>query len=286
MSMIKQDQAQGLREMVGNRAKIMKIISVVSGKGGVGKSSLCVNMAIALRSLGYSVLVVDGDFGLANVDVMLGVIAKYNMGHLLRRERPLREIIQEGHQGVRFISGGSGVFELLQMDEGQLKNILNDLMRLQDPTDVILLDAGAGINDNVLRLIKTSTETIVITTPEPTAILDAYALVKTVEKEGEQKNIRLIMNKCESKKEAQMAIQGFTQVIQKHLDVKVHPLGHVLYDHEVVSSIKSQTPVMISRPNGSTAKDILAITRTLMDLPVEQFGPAKRISKLFEWLMG
>ena len=283
------DQAQPLREMVERNAKrqrAIKIATIASGKGGVGKSSLCVNIAIALSTLGYRVLVVDADFGLANIDVMLGVNAKYNMGHLLRGERTIGEIIQEGHNGVRFISGGSGVFELLQMDETHLRLIMRDLIGLNNPADVILFDAGAGINDHLLQLIESSTETIVVTTPEPTAFVDAYALIKTISGSGEQRNLRLIMNKCESRKEAQTAVDGFTQVIRRHLMLEIKSLGYMLYDHNIVSSIKSQTPVMISDPNGATSKNILDITRTFMDIPIDEGGPAKRISRLFERLLG
>ncbi|NLB28807.1 MAG: MinD/ParA family protein [Clostridiales bacterium] len=283
------DQAQSLREMVERNAtprRAIKIATVASGKGGVGKSSLCVNIAIALSALGYRVLVVDADFGLANIDVMLGVSAKYNMGHLIRGERTIAEIIQEGHNGVRFISGGSGVFELLQMDENSLRLIMRDLIGLNDPADVILFDAGAGINDHLLQLIEASTETIIITTPEPTSILDAYALVKTIVGDVGQRNLRLIMNKCESRKEAQTAVEGFAQVIRRHLRLEIKPLGYVLYDRDVVNSIKSQTPVMISDPGGATSKNILDITRTLMDIPIDENFGAKRIVKLFERLLG
>ena len=283
------DQAQPLREMVERNAtprRAIKIATVASGKGGVGKSSLCVNIAIALSALGYRVLVVDADFGLANIDVMLGVSAKYNMGHLIRGERTIAEIIQEGHNGVRFISGGSGVFELLQMDENSLRLIMRDLIGLNDPADVILFDAGAGINDHLLQLIEASTETIIITTPEPTSILDAYALVKTIVGDVGQRNLRLIMNKCESRKEAQTAVEGFAQVIRRHLRLEIKPLGYVLYDRDVVNSIKSQTPVMISDPGGATSKNILDITRTLMDIPIDENFGAKRIVKLFERLLG
>lgn len=283
------DQAQPLRELVERsqeRRRAIKIATIASGKGGVGKSSLCVNIAIALSKLGYRVLVVDADFGLANIDVMLGVSAKYNMGHLMRGERTIGEIIQEGHNGVRFISGGSGVFELLQMDDDQLRLIMRDLIGLDDPADVILLDAGAGIKDHMLQLIESSTEMIVITTPEPTSILDSYALVKTIVSVGGQRNLRLIMNKCESHREAQMAVEGFTQVIRRHLQLEITPLGYVLYDHDVVKSIKSQTPVMISDPNGATSKNIMDITRKFMDIPIEESGQGKRIARLFERLLG
>ena len=285
------DQAQPLRELVERHAdptsrRALKIATIASGKGGVGKSSLCVNMALALSKLGYRVLVVDADFGLANVDVMLGVNAKYNMGHLLRGERTIGEIIQEGTNGVRFISGGSGVFELLQMDETNLRRIMNDLTGLNNPADVILFDAGAGINDHLLQLIEASNEAIIVTTPEPTAFVDAYALIKTIVGNGRYPSLRLVMNKCESRKEAQTAVEGFVKVIKRHLKLDIEVLGYILYDHDIVNSIKSQTPVMVSNPNGTTSKNILDITRTLMEIPIDDGGRVKRIARLFERLLG
>lgn len=272
-------------ERQGRNKKPVKVITIASGKGGVGKTSIAVNLAIALSMLGQRVLVVDADFGLANVDVMLGVTARYNLGHLLKGEKSLYDIIQEGHKGVRFISGGSGVFELLEMDEFQLKVIMHNLLKLRDPADIILFDAGAGINDNVIELVAASNETIVVATPEPTSILDAYALIKTISKKEGPHNIRLIMNKSETKREAETAIRGFTEVIYRHLGIEVESLGYVLYDHNVVESIKRQTPVMISHPDSATAKDILHIGKKLLDIP-NQPAPTGRLAKFFSKFWG
>ena len=280
MSNIIPDQAQPLRELVNRQASSMKIVTIASGKGGVGKSTISVNLAIALSKLGIRPLVIDADFGLANVDVMLGVNARYNLSHMLRGERKLSEIIQEGHQGVRFISGGSGVFELLEMDENQLTGILSDLLLLDNPADIVLLDSGAGINENVLRLIAESSETIVVTTPEPTAILDAYALIKTVLHRDSSHAVRLLMNKCDNRKEGEAAIAGFQKVIGRHLGTQIDSLGYVLYDNEVPRSIKQMTPLMISSPNGTTSRDIMSVAQNLMDLPTQP-GRGNLLTRLF-----
>ncbi|MDR0819280.1 MAG: MinD/ParA family protein [Oscillospiraceae bacterium] len=285
MTVYKPDQAQSLRDMIDNTpSRSMKLITVASGKGGVGKSSVAVNLAIALSQLGMRILIVDADFGLANVDVMLGVSPEHNLGNLIRGEKTLSQIIQESHNGIRFISGGSGVYELLRMDENQIQTILQSLMTLRDPADIILFDMGAGIHDNIVRMVVESSETIVITTPEPTAILDAYALIKTVLQIAPEHPMRLVMNKSDTLREAETVAEGFRRIVKQNLKVDIPLLGCVLYDAEMSYSIKRQTPLIIMQPNGPTARDIMVIARNLLDLPT----PPKmnRLASLFAKLLG
>jgi len=175
------DQASNLRELMG-RTQDVRVISVASGKGGVGKSSISVNLAIAMSRLGSRVLILDADFGLANVDIMLGITTRMDLSYFLRGEKSLAEIIQLGHEGVRFISGGSGVNELINMKEEQLSELLAKIVCIDAPIDVIIMDAGAGVNNTIMQVLLASSETIVVTTAEPTSVLDAYALVKTIVK--------------------------------------------------------------------------------------------------------
>jgi len=263
------DQAQNLRALVGKKEAI-RVVSIASGKGGVGKSSVAVNLAVAMSRLGIRVLVVDADFGLANVDVMLGVTTKYDLSHFLRGERALREIIQLGHEGVRFISGGSGVNDLLNIDEGQLTGLLEGLVSLEAPIDFIILDSGAGINENILQLALASSETIVVTTPEPTAILDAYALVKTIVKRDGSHPIHVLINKCENMKEAIRVQAGFIEVVGRHLGKNINPLGLIMYDHDVPMSIKRQVPITVSDPDGATSKEMDKIARAVLDMPSDK----------------
>ena len=260
------DQAQNLRELVGRRQEI-RVISVASGKGGVGKSSISVNLAISLGKLGVRVLVVDADFGLANVDVMLGVTSKYDVSHFLRGEKTLHDIIQLGHEGVRFISGGSGVNDLLNMDEEQLSGLIAGIVNLDAPIDFIIVDTGAGIHENILQLIFASSETIIVTTPEPTAILDAYALVKTIVKRDSSHPIHVLINKCENMKEALRVQAGFIEVVGRHLGKNINPLGLLMYDHDVPISIKRQIPLTVTDPGCATAKEIDRIARAILEIP-------------------
>jgi flagellar biosynthesis protein FlhG len=278
------DQAQGLRDDVKNKYSKLKVITVASGKGGVGKSTVSVNLSIALSQIGQNVLVVDADFGLANVDIMLGVPSRYNLSHFLGGEKELAEIVQMGVGGVRFVSGGSGLDELLKMDEDQLSRLMAGLTRLGVDMDYIICDAGAGINDKLLQLILASTETIIVTTPEPTAILDAYALIKTIVKRDKSHTIHVIMNKNESRREAERVLRGFQDVMNRNLGRDINLLGHILYDHDVPQSIKQQTPIIISRPDGRTARDIKAIAIALLDVPAKE--SPNRLAKLFSRVMG
>lgn len=284
MSEMFQDQAHGLRELM-KKPKALKFVTVASGKGGVGKSSLSVNLAIALSALGVQVLVVDADFGLANVDILLGVSSRYNVSHFLSGERTLSEIVQLGHGGVRFISGGSGMYELLNMDEAALRELMDGILGMDAPVDYILCDMGAGINDRILQMILASTETIIVTSPEPTAILDAYALIKTIVLRNASHAIHVIMNKCESKDEAERALKGFSEIIRKHLGKQVTTPGYVRYDHDVLEAVKRQTPVMVTHPDGTASRDIKAVARALMELPSEK-PSSNLLARLFARLLG
>jgi len=278
------DQAQNLRELVGRKQEI-RVVSVASGKGGVGKSSISVNLAISLSRLGVRVLVVDADFGLANVDVMLGVTSKYDVSYFMRGEKTLQEIMQLGHEGVRFISGGSGLSDLLNMDDERLAGLIAGLAHLDAPIDIIIIDTGAGINENILQMVLASSETIVVTTPEPTAILDAYALVKTIVRRDASHPLHVLINKCENEKEAQRVQEGFVEVVGRHLGKNINPIGLIMYNHDVPLSIKRQIPISVSDPGCTTTKELDLIARAVMDLPGERSSNSL-LSRLFSRILG
>lgn len=278
------DQAENLRQMMG-RSRDVRVISVASGKGGVGKSSISVNLAILMRRLGKRVLILDADFGLANVDIMLGVTTRLDLRYFLRGEKTIHEIIQQGHEGVRFISGGSGVAELINMDSEQLETLLSTIVDAAsgsiayEPIDVIIMDAGAGVNNTIMQTLLASSETIVVTTAEPTAFLDAYALVKTIVKQDASHPLHLLVNKCEKTKEAQSVTNAFIETCGKNLGKNINPLGLVTYNHSITASIKRQTPITITDPHGQTAREIAQIARAILNMPqdVKSSGVLTRV---------
>jgi len=278
------DQASNLRALMG-RAQDVRVISIASGKGGVGKSSISVNLAITLSRLGARVLILDADFGLANVDIMLGITTRLDMSYFLRGEKALHEIIQLGHEGVRFISGGSGVNDLINMREDQLAELLAKIMHIDAPVDIILMDAGAGVSNTIMQILLASSETIVVTTAEPTSVLDAYALVKTVVKRDASHPLHVLVNKCENKNEAQSVQTGFVTVCGRNLGKNINPLGLISYNHDFTSAIKRQVPITVSDPNGATTKELDLIARAILNLPNER-ASFSVLSRVFSRMLG
>lgn len=278
------DQAQNLRDLMG-RTQDIRVISIASGKGGVGKSSLAVNLAITMSRLGVRVLILDADFGLANVDVMLGITTRLDLSYFLRGEKTLHEIIQLGHEGVRFISGGSGVGDLINMSENQISELLSKIVHIDAPIDLIIMDAGAGVSNTIMQVLLASSETIVVTTAEPTSVLDAYALVKTVVKHSPTHPLHVIANKCENMKEARSIQTGFVNVCGRHLGKNVNPLGLISYNHNITAAIKRQVPITVSDPYCTTSREIDIIARTILDMPAQNVSTGI-LSRVFSRMLG
>lgn len=261
----------------------LRIITLASGKGGAGKSAIAVNLAVALAQLGLRALIFDADFGMANIDVMLGVQTKFNLRHFLRGEKTLDEIVNIGYDGVRFISGGSGLSELLQITSDDIRRIVDGLRELEMPIDVIICDGSAGVGDSMLQMLLESDEAIVVTTPEPTAVLDAYALVRAIVARRPEFPISVIMNKAETRKEADHVLSGFSVTLSQHLKKEVRELGHVMFDPELPRSIKKQTPIIVSTPDSRFSRDVRNIARALLELEPEQ-APTSVFSRFIEKL--
>lgn len=254
------DQAEALRQMVHTRElpKIAatRIVTVTSGKGGVGKSNFSLNFAMALQKRGYSVLVFDADIGMANIDVLLGTPAQYNLFHLLKREKSIWDIIQTGPGGLQFIAGGSGFQELVRLTEEELEYFAEQIGLLNGHVDFLLFDTGAGLSKETLRFIMAAEETIVVTTPEPTSITDAYALIKMVKTMGNQVPFRLVVNRVGDDKEGKQTADNIRQVAAKYLGLEIPVLGFIPDDPHVSKAVKRQTPLTVAFPDSSATRGI------------------------------
>ncbi len=276
------DQASRLRQLIERNQGVGKgarVVSVASGKGGTGKSVLAVNLAVALRRMGQRVLVLDCDFGLANVDLMLGASARRNLAHVLSGEIMINDAVQEGVEGVRFLSGGSGVEALVHMHEKAAAAMTDSLLQLEQDADIILLDTGAGVNDTVMRLIQASHESVIITTPEPTALMDAYALLKRLNLMGTRlPALRLVINRVENSREAQETLRALPSLAMRFLNLNIEPLGSIAFDPSVPSAIKRQTPLLLAYPGSAAARDIQKIAQLFMGI---QATPRTGLSSFF-----
>ena len=245
------DQAQLLRQMVSGgleesvtKQSNMQIITVASGKGGVGKSNFSVNLALALKGLGKNPIILDADFGLANVEVILGEHPKYNMSHLINGDCQIKDLVSESKYGISFISGGSGIKDMSFLPSYRITDISHKLEQLSELTDLLIIDTGAGINDIVVKFCKLADQVYVVVTPEPTSITDGYALLKTlVGNFGLESSVKLMINKADSQKEAHEVYRKLQYVCKQFLNFSVEYAGFVPYDDQLFKAVKEQIPI-------------------------------------------
>ncbi|NBD22450.1 MinD/ParA family protein [Paenibacillus glycinis] len=266
------DQAEALRHMVRNQelrseGRTTRVLTVTSGKGGVGKSNFSLNFALALSRIGKKVLIFDADISMANIDVLMGISSTYNLYHLLKQEKTIWEIIQEGPQGVHFIAGGSGFKDLLDLSASQLDYFAEQIGRLHGQYDVILFDTGAGLSKETVKFITAAQETIVVTTPEPTSITDAYALIKMVTAMEHDVNFKLIVNRAVDAREGRATADKIGLVARRFLELDIPVLGIMPDDPNVIKAVKKQVPFAIAYPGTDATRSIDEIARRFVEFP-------------------
>lgn len=271
------DQAEKLRSMVKSQGgtgqtqskKLARVITVTSGKGGVGKSSIAINLAMQFRKKGKSVIIFDADFGLANIEVMFGAIPKYNLADMIFRGKNFKDIIVEGPEGIGFISGGSGINGLGNMNREQVQYLVYKLKELETLADVIIIDTGAGISDSVLEFVSSSGEVVLVTTPEPTSITDSYALLKALNaRESFDKEIckiKVVANRVSNFDEGKNLFSKLEVVVSKFLQLDLMFLGVVPMDMNMSKSVMQQKPISMLYPNSTGAKAIEQIAVGLLE---------------------
>lgn len=274
------DQAQQLRNIVklSNQREnhLSRVITVTSGKGGVGKSSSSVNLAIQLKRLGKRVIILDADFGLANVEVMFGTIPKYNLSDLIFKGKNIKEIITFGPEDIGFVSGGSGIQELVKLNKNEIEILVRNLFELDELADYIIIDTGAGISDAVLDFIMISSEILLVITPEPTSMTDAYALLKVLNNSDSyfmnNRNIRVISNKASSYHEGISSYERLNTVANKFLNINIDLLGIIPNDDNVQKAIIRQKPVSLLYPNSKASKAYENIAKSLLNDSKEEYN--------------
>jgi len=248
------------KENKGNHAKV---ITVTSGKGGVGKTNVTVNIAIALSQKGYRVVIIDADLGLSNIDVVFGIVPKYTLLDSINNEMSILDILCDGPGNIKFISGGSGVQELINLDKNSLEAFIANMSILDNIADYILIDTGAGLSDHVMNFVLSADEVLLVTTPEPTSITDAYALVKTVSRTKKECSINVLINRADDENEAESVYNNFSMVAERFLGMKLNKIGYLPFDQLFIKSVKMQRPYLLNYPKNMTSKLLINIADSL-----------------------
>lgn len=258
------DQAENLRNIIKQQNQIdmsqARVITVTSGKGGVGKTSVAINLAIQFRNQGKSVIIFDADFGLANIEVMFGAIPKYNLSDMIFRGKSIKDIIIQGPMDIGFISGGSGINGLGNLNYDQINFLVYKLKELESLADIIIVDTGAGISDSVLGFVAASSDVLLVTTPEPTSITDSYALLKALNVkagfEKENTSIHMIANRVANYEDGKNLYNKLNVVVSKFLNINLKFLGIVTQDNNMGKAVMQQKPVSLIYPNSAASKDL------------------------------
>ena len=270
------DQAEQLRNIIKASSQpqrpLARVITVTSGKGGVGKSNTAINLAIQFRKMGQRVIILDADFGLANIEIMFGAVPKHNLCDLIYQGKSIRDIITWGPMEVVFISGGSGIAGMSNLSKDYLNYIIQNLVELDEMADTIIVDTGAGISDAVLEFLVASGEILLVTTPEPTSITDSYSLLKALSRHprysAENSQIKVIANKVFGEAEAEALYAKLDAVVGRYLKVPITYLGMIPQDNQLAKAVMQQMPVSLDNPRARSAIAYEAIAAKLMNKEV------------------
>jgi len=260
------DQAEGLRRM--KKANPVRVLAVASGKGGVGKTNVSVNLAVSLAHLGKRVMMLDADLGLANLDVMLGLHPKYNISHVLSGKRTLEEIILTGPAGIRIVPAASGIQSMAELGPAQHAGLIRAFSELGQSMDALIIDTAAGISDSVVSFSKAAQEVLVVVCDEPTSLTDAYALIKLLSREHGLFRFRIVANMVSSLQEGRELYNKLTRVTDKFLDVMLDFVGVVPYDEYLRKSVRKQRAVVEAFPRSKASMAFKEMARRVESWPI------------------
>lgn len=287
------DQASSLRNIIKlqNQAPrpVARVITITSGKGGVGKSNTAINLAIQFRKMGKRVIILDADFGLANIEIMFGVVPKHNLCDLIYQGKDIKDIITWGPMEIGFISGGNGIAGMSNLGQGYLAYIIKNLAKLDEMADIIIVDTGAGISNAVLEFLVASGEIILVTTPEPTSITDAYSLLKALVRhprfQSNVSQVKMIANKVKNAEEGRQLFQKLNAVISRYLKLGVSYLGAVPQDAKLNEAVMQQSPVSLKEPNAKSSMAYEEIAAKLMNKELNRSLKIRGMAAFFSHIM-
>lgn len=287
------DQAEQLRRIIKGSAPpkrpLARVITVTSGKGGVGKSNTAINLAVQMRKTGQKVIILDADFGLANIEIMFGAVPKHNLCDLIYQGKSIKDIITWGPMEVGFISGGSGITGLSNLNKDELSYIIENLAELDEMADTIIVDTGAGIADAVLEFLVASGEILLVTTPEPTSITDSYSLLKALSRHpryrADMTQIKVLANKVTGDAEAQALYAKLETVVERYLKVPISYLGMVPQDPQLAKAVMQQMPVSLENPKARSAVAYEMIVAKLNNKEINKNLTRRGMAAFFSHIM-
>ncbi|MCC6446272.1 MAG: MinD/ParA family protein [Armatimonadetes bacterium] len=263
---------------------LCRSLAVTSGKGGVGKTNLTANLGVLLAGSGRRVIALDADLGLANMDVLLNIRPLYTLQHVIQGEKAIQDILLTGPAGLRVVPGASGILSLANLEEAQREALLREMHSLELMSDLLLLDTGAGIADNVLSFVLIADEVVLVTTPDPTAMTDAYAMMKVISQRRPEMPLRLAVN-MSAPQEGMAVFQRLGQVAKQYLGVSVDYLGAIPNDPAVSSSIRARRPFVEAAPDSPASRSLREVARRLGFAPPAPAGRPTLISRMRDILM-
>lgn len=285
------DQAEQLRILKTSQQSrpLARVITVTSGKGGVGKSNTSINLAIQFRKMEKKVIILDADFGLANIEIMFGAVPKHNLCDLIYQGKNIKEIITWGPMDVGFISGGSGIAGMSNLSRDYLNYIIQNLTELDAIADVIIVDTGAGISDAVLEFLVASGEILLITTPEPTSITDSYSLLKALYRhprfDENATKVKMIANRVSKEPEGEVLFGKLNAVVERYLKIPMIYLGSVPEDVQLSRAVMQQVPVSLQNPGARSTAAYERIASKLMGKEEEERQPKRGMAAFFSHII-
>ncbi len=277
------NEAIHLQQMMANCQRPAKVLAITSGKGGVGKTNIAANLAVCLAASQKKVLLFDADLSLGNLDIILNINSKYNISHVISGRKKIEDIIHIGPEGLEIICSSSGLEKLANISEFQRQRMLNELSKLQNNTELIIIDNSAGISKPVVGFCLAADHVLVVTTPEATAITDAYAMIKVLVGHGFGGRISLIVNMAETIKEGKKTYQQISSVVKRFLNTHIYDAGVLLKDEQLSAAVRQRKPVVLAYPKAQITSSLVALAAKLSNGSAAKLNNEGFFRKVVDW---